>query len=139
MLDERAGFAQLASSVDWQRRDAAASIVRHQETFARMIDREMTGTRAAGGLLVEQGEVASFGVDAERTDCAGFFAFEILHLADRIKEAAVGMKGEEGGIFCFSGELGGSEFAGFGIESSKVDALAFWAGVGADIDEHGFG
>ena len=54
MLDRGRRLAETAVGLDGQCGDAAGIIIRHQETFARGIHGEMTGSAAAGGLLIQQ-------------------------------------------------------------------------------------
>ena len=62
-------------------------VIGDQEAFPRRVHGQVTGSRAAGRLLVQQGELAGFRVQAEGADGADGLAAQAGGFACRIEEA----------------------------------------------------
>jgi len=63
----------------------------------------------------------------------------MIDFVDGVQIFAAGMRGQERGIFGFSGDAEGGEFAGAGVKTVSVDSLAVGlVRVGADENEVGF-
>ena len=135
VLDERAHRAERTIGSYRKRGHAAAAVVRHENTLAGPIHREVTGALTAGVLLVQQRQLSCCRVDGERADRAVGRAFKSAAFTDRVEKAMVGMDGEEGGIDCFRRDSERSQRAGGGIEAAHVDAFALRGRAGSDVDE----
>ena len=127
--------AEGATGLEWQRRNAAVAIIGHQQTTARGIHRQMARRSSARGLLIEQGELAEFGVKAIRADTASLVAAEIVDFPRGIEHSLLWVDRKKSRIFRFCGQLRGTQAAGLGIEPGDVNAMALLAGVRADKGE----
>ena len=85
-------------------------------------------------MLIEQLQIAGFGVDGKSTDAAGLLAGEVVDLAHGVEELAVRMDGHKGRIDRLAGQGAPGQLARPEIEVKAIDTLAFLAGVGADVD-----
>src|SRR5439155_11802913 len=132
VLNDSGGRAEGATGLEWQRRNAAVAIIGHQQTTARGIHRQMARRSSARGLLIEQGELAEFGVKAIRADTASLVAAEIVDFPRGIEHLLLWVDRKKSRIFRFCGQLRGTQAAGLGIEPGDVNAMALLAGVRAE-------
>src|SRR5258706_4270264 len=96
----------------------------------------MTGSAAAGGLLVQQGQLSTFRIHAEGAHRAFILAADAARFPDRVEETPVRMRGQKTRTLRLSRQLGSVEFARDRIELRNVYALALRARVGPEIDAH---
>ena len=137
VLNDRTRLGQRAIRLDREGGDAAVTVISHQEALSRRVHRQVAGSRPAGRLAVQQGELARLRVPAERADGADRLAAHSGVFARRIKEAPSRMECQETRARSRRRQLGRSEPARGGIETRNVNAFALSARVGADIDRHG--
>src|SRR5947209_5419391 len=98
----------------------------------------MAWRSAFGRLLIEQRQLPSLRINAEGAHRPAGFALETVELAYGIKKTVIGMNREEAGVFGLGGKLRFRELARFAIEMRQIDAFAFLASVGADVNQIGF-
>ena len=127
------GGSQGAVFVDGEADDASASVVGHEGMFAFLVDGDVTGAGAFGGLLVEEFELSGLGIQGIGGDCTLFFAFIVADFIDGVDEFAVGVQFKKGGVF-LSAQYGRWD-DGTGFVAHGVDGNAFFRFVCISSDE----
>ena len=95
MLDEAAGSAETAISLDGKRGDAAAVVIRNQNECASFVEGDVARSRAARGHLIQKLERAGFRINGKRTDRATGSSVEIADFIHGVEILAVGMNGQK--------------------------------------------
>lgn len=130
VLDQRRARLEFAVGCEWKGGGVAAAVAGNEDEAGVAVDGEVGDAAGAGGFGVEAGELASGAIESE-----GGHATARIGFIDRVEDRPGGVEIEERRIAGFGGELGGGEFAGCSVDVDTIDAFAFAAGVGAEVDE----
>src|SRR5512135_1533032 len=95
VLDEGGGFSETSILLDRQHRDAPAAIVGHEHIMAGPIHRDVAGSYAYRGNLVQHGQTPIVRVEFVGAGSAALLAFKVEDLAYGIEVASVRMNGKE--------------------------------------------
>ena len=137
VLNDGTGLSQGSVRLNREGGDATTAIVGDQEAFSGRIHRQMARALATRRFQVQQGEPARLSVQTEGADGADVFAAQIGVFARCVEEALTRMDRQEAWAWRFHRQLGRSQSARGGVEAGNINAFAFRAGVGAEINQHG--
>ena len=132
MLNRRRRRTERSIGMDRQRRNAAVAVVRDEDAPARGIHRKVGWTETGAGLLVDLRQGSGLVVDEKRIHGA---VRQAANGAVRIQKMVIRVDRKERGVRSFDGQGGRGQRAGGAVETANVDAFAFPACVGAEVNE----
>jgi len=124
VLPDPAGRSEAAIRLDGQAGNAACAVVGNQHDAARAVQRNVGRACAAGGLHVEQGEVARRTIHGISRNSPAARAPVVANLAHSIQPRAIRRTGQEGRIGQLRGQTGDGQRTAGRIQFRPVDAPA---------------
>src|SRR6266852_2941017 len=91
VLHKTGGFSQTSILMHGKASNASAAVVRHQNIFPGLVQRNMTGPTAAAGYLIEQLKRAAAMIDGKRADGSALLSSKLIHLVHRVQIFPAGM------------------------------------------------
>ena len=141
VLHDVGGRAEPAVWPDWQHRHAAAAVVGDEQIPSLAVEHQMARARAHRRALIQEPQFARRGINRERADRAGRFAFERVELVHREQKPSRQVELEERWVRGLGRQAERDQrdvlrhLESLRLQPEQIDALALGSSVGADVNE----
>ena len=136
VLSEAGDFPEPAIRLNGHQSQAAAAVVRRQQSFARLVQRDVSGALAATRDFVQKSQRSGLGINGVGAHRAEFARqiFPVVFVGG-IQELSIGMHRQKRRAGSLGGQRDRRQFAARRLKPERVDTLSAVPRIGADVNE----